>query len=208
MGKCPASPRNPIRTMLVERAADMLARREPVSLRALVAGTGVSTMAVYTHFDGMAGLWAEVRREGFLRLSDRLAAVPTTDDAVHDLAALGAAYQRNAAEHPALYRAMFDAAYDLADPTVAASAFDLLVAAADRAREQRRFAPEADPMGVATRYWASGHGLAMLGSTGVLPREVVTSEAREVAVALCVHAGDRRDRAQRSVSAGWPLPAR
>lgn len=189
--------------MLVERAADMLARREPVSLRALVAGTGVSTMAVYTHFDGMAGLWAEVRREGFLRLSDRLAGVPVTDDPVHDLAALGSAYQRNAAEHPALYRAMFDAAYDLADPTVASAAFDLLVDAATRAREQGRFAPEADPLGVATRYWASGHGLAMLGLTGVLPPDLVDAEAREVAVALCVHAGDRRDRAQRSVSEGW-----
>ena len=96
---------------------------------------------------------------------------PTTP--VHDLAALGAAYQRNAAEHPALYRAMFDAAYDLADPTVASTAFDLLVDAAARARDQGRFAPEADPLGVATRYWASGHGLAMLGLTGVLPLEVV-----------------------------------
>ena len=43
----------------------------------------------------------------------------------------------------------------------------------------------------------------MLGLTGVLPLDVVDAEAREVAVALCVHAGDRRDRAQRSVSAGW-----
>ena len=47
----------------------MLARREPVTLRAVVAGTGVSTMAVYTHFDGMPGLWRAVRQEGFTRLA-------------------------------------------------------------------------------------------------------------------------------------------
>ncbi len=119
------------------------------------------------------------------------------------VAALGAAYQRNAAEHPALYRAMFDAAYDLADPTVASAAFDLLVDTAARARDHGRFAPETDPLGIATRYWASGHGLAVLGLTGVLPLDLVDAEAREVAVALCVHAGDRRDRAQRSVREGW-----
>ena len=189
--------------MLVERAADMLARREEVSLRSLVSGTGVSTMAVYTHFDGMAGLWADVRREGFLRLGDRLARVPITDDPVHDLAALGAAYQRNAADNPALYRAMFDAAYDLPDPAVASTAFDLLVDAAARARDQGRFAPDTEPLRVATRYWASGHGLALLGLTGVLPPEVVEAEALEVAVALCVHAGDRQGRARRSVTEGW-----
>ncbi|QIK68467.1 TetR/AcrR family transcriptional regulator [Nocardioides sp. HDW12B] len=191
--------------MLVERAATMLAAREPVSLRSLVAGTGVSTMAVYTHFDGMAGLWAEVRREGFLRLGDRLAQVPSTDDPVHDLAALGAAYQRSAAEHPDLYRAMFDAAHDLVDPAVASRSFDLLVDAAARAREAGRFAPDTDPLGVATRFWASGHGLAMLGLTGVLPAEVVQDQARQVSVAFCVHAGDDRERAERSVSAGWPV---
>ena len=47
----------------------MRARREPVTLRALVEGTGASTMAVYPHFGGMPGLWSAVRQEGFTRLT-------------------------------------------------------------------------------------------------------------------------------------------
>jgi len=39
-----------VRTLLVERAAHMLRTSEPTTLRSLMAGTGVSTMAVYTYF--------------------------------------------------------------------------------------------------------------------------------------------------------------
>src|SRR5690348_6589605 len=91
-----------VRVALVERAAEMLARREPVSLRSLVEGTGASTMAVYTHFGGMPGLWRAVRQEGFTRLKARLDGQRPTKDPVRDLAALGAAYAGNALEFPAL----------------------------------------------------------------------------------------------------------
>src|SRR5689334_2915927 len=95
-----------VRTLLVERAAHMLRTREPITLRSLVAGTGVSTMAVYTHFDGMDGLWKALRQEGFTRLAARFALITPTDDPVRDLTALVAAYLRNALEHPDLYRVM------------------------------------------------------------------------------------------------------
>ncbi|GAA2886227.1 hypothetical protein GCM10020220_090540 [Nonomuraea rubra] len=62
-----------IRSLLIDRAAQLLAAREPVTLRSLVAGTGVSTMAVYTYFGSMDGLWAAMRQEGFTRLAARLA---------------------------------------------------------------------------------------------------------------------------------------
>ena len=48
-----------VRTLLLERAAHMLRTREPLTLRSLVAGTGVSTMAVYTYFDGMSAVEVE-----------------------------------------------------------------------------------------------------------------------------------------------------
>lgn len=77
-----ARTKNPaVRSMLIERAALMIREREPVTLRGLVRGTEVSTMAVYTYFDGMDGLWRAVRQEGFTRLAARLAEVPDTADA-------------------------------------------------------------------------------------------------------------------------------
>ena len=143
-----------VRALLVERAAVMLARREVVTLRALVAGTGVSTMAVYTYFDGMPGLWRAVRQEGFTRLAQRLALVPATDDAVHDLAALGAVYLANATAVPALYRAMFDTAAELEDPAAAGASFERLVDASVRARDAR-------PVRLGQRPGRDGH--AVLG---------------------------------------------
>lgn len=199
----PRPPSPAVRVALVERAASLLARREPVTLRALVAGTGVSTMAVYTYFDGMPGLWRAVRQEGFTRLARHLAAAPTTSDPVRDLAALGAAYATSALEEPALYRAMFDAAAELEDPDAAGRSFGLLVAAARRARDAKRFAADADPEAVALRLWASGHGLVMLVLTGVLPADALDAHAPDTHAALCVAAGDDPGRAQASVTAGW-----
>ncbi len=98
----PQSPE--VRRALIERAAGLLARREPVTLTSLVEGCGVSTMAVYTYFDGMAGLWSAVRQEGFTRLAARLAGVRRGRDAVRHLAALGVAYTVNALMNPDLYR--------------------------------------------------------------------------------------------------------
>ena len=111
----------------------MLAQREPVTLRSLVAGTGVSTMAVYTYFDGMTGLWGAVRQEGFRRLAHRIGSVTPGSDPVRYLAALGVAYVENALSHPNLYRVMFDATFDLPDPDAADGTFGHLIEGARRA---------------------------------------------------------------------------
>jgi len=181
----------------------MLADRQPVTVRGLAQAVGTSTMAVYTYFDGIPGLWRAVRQEGFNRLAARLALVPDTPDPVHDLAALSAAYAASALTDPALYRTMFDAAADLEQPAVADASFSALIAGATRARAGGRFAPATDPFAVATRVWASGHGLLMLVVTGVLPPDVVAQHAPATAQALFVAAGDDEDRCRRSVAAGW-----
>jgi AcrR family transcriptional regulator len=192
-----------LRTALVERAAAMLAAREPVTLRSVVAGTGASTMAVYTHFGGMPGLWRAVRQEGFTRLGARLARVGTSGDPVRDLAALGVAYVQNALDAPTLYRAMFDGAADLEDPDAAQATFAPLVHAAARARDEGRFDARCDPRALATRTWAAGHGLAVLVVNGVLPPEALPEHAPALLTALFTDAGDDPERCRRSVQAAW-----
>jgi AcrR family transcriptional regulator len=181
----------------------MLAAREPVTLRSLVTGTGASTMAVYTYFGGMPGLWRAVRQEGFTRLAARLSRLPPTEDAVHDLAALGAAYQAHALGSPALYRTMFDASFELEDPAAASASFDLLVDAAARATAAGRFSAGTEPLAAATRYWAAGHGLASLVLGGVLPEEELDGHARAVSEALFLAWGDDRTACRRSIESGW-----
>ena len=203
MAQVPRTADPQVRLVLVERAAEMLAHREEVTLRALVDSVGTSTMAVYTHFGGMPGLWRAVRQEGFTRLAKRLALVELSPDPVRDLMALGAAYASNALDNPYLYRAMFDAAVDLENPESADAGFRRLVAAADRARQLGRFADSCDPVAVATQLWAAGHGLVMLVLTGVLPVDVVAPNATATAAALFVAAGDEPERCRRSVHDGW-----
>lgn len=197
----PTSPET--RRALIDRAAALLARREPVTLRALVEGTGVSTMAVYTYFDGMPGLWGAVRQEGFLRLAGHLGSITPRPDPVEHLSALGIAYITNALASPDLYRVMFDATVDLPDPEVSAAGFAPLVAAATRARDAGRFDAGHDPTDIALKYWADGHGITSLGVTGVMPASEVHRLAPSMQVAQFVAAGDSADRARRSVAAAW-----
>ncbi len=202
-GQVPKIASPAVRRALIERAAELLSRREPVTLRSLLDGTGASTMAVYTHFDGMPGLWRAVRQEGFTRLAHELAAVKTTRDPVRDLVAFGAAYLSNALSYPDLYRAMFDSSFDLEDPQAAAASFELLVTCASRAQRLGRFSDGASPEAVATRFWATGHGLIMLVVNGVLPPAALADHLPSVAIALFVAAGDDEDVCRRSVRNGW-----
>ncbi|MEU6073922.1 TetR/AcrR family transcriptional regulator [Micromonospora sp. NPDC047074] len=191
-----------VRTLLIERAAQMLRAREPVTLRSLVAGTGVSTMAVYTYFGGMDGLWQATRQEGFVRLAAKLEAVPLSADPVRDLAALGAAYLSNALANPDLYRVMFDAGYELEDPAAADESLNCLLRAIDRAKDIGRFRHDVDALALATQSWTIGHGLVSLVATGPLPRQALGHGA-PMLTALYISCGDDPATCRRSVELGW-----
>jgi AcrR family transcriptional regulator len=195
--------KNPaVRTQLIERAAQMLRAREPVTLRSVVAGTGLSTMAVYTYFGGMDGLWQAMRQEGFTRLAAKLNAVTLTADPVRDLAALGAAYVSNALANPDLYRVMFDTGFELEDPAVADETLHSLVRAIERAKDVGRFRPDVDPLALATQSWTIGHGLVSLVATGPLPRQALDHGA-PMLTALFTSCGDDPDTCGQSVELGW-----
>lgn len=192
-----------IRILLLERAADMLRTRTPVTLRSLVAGTGVSTMAVYTHFGGMHGMWKALRQEGFTRLSARFATLAASQDPVRDLSALVAAYLGHALEHPALYRVMFDANFALEDLHAADATLEYLVQAAERARQADRFHAEIDPLELAIQSWTIGHGLASLVTDGPLPRATL-DHGVPMLTALFMSVGDDPGACHLSVRNGWP----
>lgn len=191
-----------VRTLLLERAAHMLRTREPITLRSLVAGTGVSTMAVYTYFGGMDGMWQALRQEGFTRLAARFTTMTMSTDPVRDLAALIAAYLRNALDHPDLYRVMFDAGFDLEDLKAADATLECLVQAVRRARDDDRFRAGTVPLDVAIQSWTIAHGLVSLVAGGPLPRQTL-DHGVPMLTALFVSMGDRPDRCRRSVEDGW-----
>ena len=181
----------------------MLPRRETISLRKLVDGTGLSTMAVYTYFDGMPGLLGAVRQEGFSRLAAGLARLSSSDDPVADLAATGAAYAASARRSPEFYALMFDGSLPLPDEAAADGALGHLVAAVQRCVDSGRFVSSLDAVGFAHEVWLFGHGACMLFVTGVMPFEVVEPVMRSGLARLYSAAGEDPERAGRSVADGW-----
>lgn len=176
-----------------------------MTLRQLAADIGVSTMAVYTRFGGMDGLWQAVREEGFARLDAHLRAVQRSGDPVRDLMAVGSAYVANALANPYLYDRMFEACRER-PPDNAAGSFEVLVAATRRARDEGRFGPEVDPESAAVQLWAMTHGLVMLVLADALTAEDMAAHLPAMSAAAFVGFGDQSGRAQASAAAGWTAP--
>ena len=197
MSPRPADPT--IRNALIDTAARLLTEQGPQALttRKLAAEVGTSTMAVYTHFQGMEQLREEVAREGFARLASFLDAIELTDDTVTDVAAMGGAYFLNALSNPYLYRVMF-IERPAGDQDVGRETFDRLIAACGRAVEAGRFA-DADPERLATQLWATSHGIVTLHLAGCLTLEEAIQCFTDMGTNLFVAFGDDRARAERSI---------
>lgn len=203
-GQVPSSRSEDLPRRLVACATELMAGPEEVTLRRVAAAAGTSTMAVYTHFGGMPGLWRAVRQEGFTRLADRLAAVERTDDPVRDVAAFCAAYLAHGLADRPVYLAMFDARADLEDGPAADAAFGVLVEALARSRDAGRLAADTDPEAAAVHLWALGHGLLMLVLRGVLPADGLPALVPGMVETVLVGLGDDAAAARRSVAAGMP----
>ncbi|GAB3283301.1 TetR/AcrR family transcriptional regulator [Kineosporia babensis] len=191
-----------MRTLLLERAGQMLRTRAPITLRSLVADTGYSTMAVYTHFGSMDGLWTALRQEGHTRMGVLFRELPTTDDPVLDLAAHVTAYIQNALDHPDLYRVMFDATFGLDDAQAADDGLECMVQSALRGVEAGRFAEDVVPLDLAVQTWAVAHGLSSLVANGPQPVETLR-HGPLLLEGLFVRVGDKLDRCQASVGQAW-----
>jgi|SRR5690606_33950720 len=197
----------------------MLETRGPESLNArkLAAEIGTSTMAVYTHFGGMAGLYEALARRAFVQFGETLAAVEHTDDPVADLLALGLAYREFALASPQRYRLMFgmtapgSGAVVAQDLTVdgelsglaeASATFDQLKEAVQRSLDSGRIHGD-DPVSIVGQFWSMIHGFVLLEMSGFFG-----AEGRGVLAVLAPHAqnlllglGDDPVEAEKSVHA-------
>ena len=189
---------------LIETAARLLAQDGPNALttRRLAAEVGASTMAVYTHFEGMDDLRRAVRLEWFKRLSERLAQVPRTTDPVADLAAQGWAYFSNAVENKHMFRAMFVEPID--DAVVAGSAVDalqVLVDTVQRCIDDGRLRP-GDASARALQIWMMGTGVLVACLAGFITVDDAVAHFYDTAQSLLTTFGDEPTAARRSLERG------
>jgi AcrR family transcriptional regulator len=180
----------------------MLRAREPLTLRSLVLGTGASTMAVYTYFGSIEGVWKAVRQEGFTRLAARLDLVRVTDDPVGDLTDQLRSYVQYAVDEADLYRLMFDTTADLENAQAADDTLERLVETVRRCRAAGRFADTIDPLTTATKCWMLMHGLASLVATGPLAHDQL-DYAPSMIHAQFVGFGAQPDSCRTSIAARW-----
>lgn len=190
------------RVALIEAAARLLAEDGPRALttRRVADEVGASTMAVYTYFGGMPELRRAVRREGFARLAEHLAAVAPSRDPVTELSALGIAYVANAVDNPHLYRAMFlETPLDAEDAVVGLGTFERLVAAVQRCMDEGRFTTLPDAWVGASQLWALVHGVVTLVLAQMLDLPTAAELVAAGGLNLFVGFGDERPRAKRSI---------
>jgi AcrR family transcriptional regulator len=207
---------------VVRATIGLLAEQGPsaVKARTVASASGVSTMAVYHYFGGIAELMRAVVDHGFKELDNAFARVPVTEDPLADLFAMALTTRRVARENPHLYDLMFGlstrrATYrPLPDSDVRFSgrspafqgAYRHLSEACARLVSSGRVQQQ-EPEALAAQLWSFVHGCITLELAEHLVEfdDPVAQVLQPMGVNLAVGLGDTRERAHASHEAGARL---
>ncbi|MQY21070.1 TetR/AcrR family transcriptional regulator [Nocardia macrotermitis] len=172
-----------MREQLIEAGMRLLEEVGPEALQArrVAAEVGASTMAVYTHFEGMPGLVSAIVTEAFIQFGAALDAVAPTEDPAADFLVMGAAYRQYALDSPQRYRLMFgltslhtgavaDFTTEPLEDCSDTATYLQLVTVVQRMIDAGRIRPD-PPRQVAARLWGLIHGVVLLELTGHLGTE-------------------------------------
>lgn len=192
---------------------------EAVQVRKVAAEVGTSTMALYTHFGGMAELLEAMVREGFTRLAEHVAAAPATNDAMADFFAQGMAYRQWALDNGQLYRLIFGMGNASIPGRVSQdmtltgtisplpegqTAFAVMTGSLDRIQKAGQI-PAVDTVTAAGQFLAATHGYVLLemagyfgpGSSGVTGFATVLGP---MAISLMVGLGATRQAVDKAIA--------
>jgi AcrR family transcriptional regulator len=207
---------------VVQATIGLLAEQGPsaIKVRTVASASGVSTMAVYHYFGGIAELMRAVVDHGFKELDKAFAQVPVTEDPLAELFAMALTTRRVAHENPHLYDLMFGlstrrATYrPLPDSDFHRSgrspafqgAYRHLSDACARLVSSGRVRQQ-EPEAVGAQLWSFVHGCITLelAEHFVDFDDPVAQVLQPMGVNLAVGLGDKRERAQASHEAGARL---
>ena len=207
---------------VVQATIRLLAEQGPSAIKArtVASASGLSTMAVYHHFGGIAELMGAVADHGFKELDRAFSRVPVTEDPIADLFAMALMTRRTARENPHLYDLMFGlstrhATYrPLPDSDIRMSgrspafrgAYVHLAEASARLVSSGRVIQQ-DPEALGAQLWSFVHGFITLELAEHFAEfdDPVAQVLVPMGVNLAVGLGDDRERAQASHEAGVRL---
>jgi AcrR family transcriptional regulator len=207
---------------VVRATIGLLAEQGPsaIKARAVASASGVSTMAVYHYFGGIAELMRAVVDQGFRELDEAFSQVPVTEDPLADLFAMALTTRRVARQNPHLYDLMFglstrratyralpdsDVRLSGRSPAFQGAYAHLADACARLVRSGRVGQQEPEVLGA--QLWSFVHGCITLelAEHFVEFDDPVTQVLQPMGVNLAVGLGDKRERAQASHEAGARL---
>ncbi len=199
---------------VIDATVTLLADKGPSALkvREVAAASGLSTMAVYHHFGGMAELIQAVVEHGFEQLDATFTAITETDDPVQNQLLLALATRDLARANPHLYDLMFGLSTRSTYRTIEESeerlsgrspvfrkAFQNVVHQCARTVDSGRVRP-IDPVVMASQLWVLVHGFITLELAGHF--SMFDDPASEVllplGVSYYVGLGDQPERAAAS----------
>ena len=197
---------------VVQATIRLLAEQGPsvIKARTVASASGLSTMAVYHHFGGIAELLRAVADHGYNELDAAFAQVPVTDDPIADLFTIALTTRRIARDNPHLYDLMFGlsmrATYrPIADVRLSGrspafrAAYAHLIDACERLVSSGRIGP-AQPDMIAAELWSLVHGYITLELAELFTEfaDPVQQVLLPLGVTVAVGLGDTRERAQAS----------
>ncbi|MFC9840964.1 TetR/AcrR family transcriptional regulator [Rhodococcus sp. NPDC127530] len=198
---------------LIRATVTLLAEQGPSAIKArtVASATGLSTMAVYSHFGGIPELVRAVVDHGFMELGNAFSQVSVTEDPVVDLFALALTCRQVARENPHLYDLMFGlstrATYRPLDSDVRLSghspafrgAHAHVTDACARLVSSGRVGPQ-DPEVVSAQLWSFVHGYITLelGEHFAEFDDAAVQVLLPMGVNFAVGLGDTRELAQAS----------
>jgi AcrR family transcriptional regulator len=213
---------NGVPERVVQATIRLLAEQGPsaIKARAVASASGLSTMAVYHHFGGIAELIRAVVDHGFKELDRAFSRVPVTEDPMADLVALALTCRRVARENPHLFDLMFGlstrrATYrPLPESDVRSSgrspafrgAYVHITDACERLMRSGRVRQQ-EPEVLAAQLWSFVHGFITLelAEHFVEVDDAVARVLLPLGVNVAVGLGDARERAQASHEAAARL---
>lgn len=193
---------------------------EALNARRLGAEIGASTMVVYSHFGGMAGLYEALARESFTRLARFLRESPSSADPVADLLVQAMIYRRFALADPHRYHLMFGVSAPGAGPLIdrapatdgglgtlaeVNAAFGEVVETVRRCMGADRLRRD-DPVSTTGQMWSLLHGYMMLELAGVFGdgAKGMLRVFAPAAINLLVGLGGEREATEHSALAAIP----
>ncbi len=142
---------------------------EALSARSLAKQCGISTMAIYSLFGGMPGLYEALAARATDLMNAYILDANTALPPLDRLRGFARAYRRFALEHPAAFELLTRRGHSLVVAMRDRPSYAAYLAAIEQGKAEGLFRPELDAAEFGDILWAAAHGMLTFELSGTYP---------------------------------------